>query len=317
MKNRKGIILAGGSGTRLYPLTHAISKQIMPVYDKPMIYYPLSVLMEAGIREVLIITTPRDSETFKTLLGDGSQWGMNFEYKIQEKPNGLAEAFIIGEDFIGQDNVAMILGDNMFYGSHLSEMLKRANERENESTIFGYKVKDPRAYGVVEIDENGKEKGEGENWINVGYKHSGPYAKVLSNLFPYEFVFKGKKLNSIESFFQGIKFKDPQLQDIVFTYGGLDSNYIQACSEYNWKENGIVFWQGKEIDRYSEKYDDLIDELYISAIQNPLYRNVLKNCTKEIIHTMGKKEKSETTFTRYEFEKQLNCLKEFLKKESN
>ena len=156
MKNRKGIILAGGSGTRLYPLTHAISKQIMPVYDKPMIYYPLSVLMEAGIREVLIITTPRDSETFKTLLGDGSQWGMNFQYKIQEKPNGLAEAFIIGEEFIGQDNVAMILGDNMFYGSHLHEMLKKANERENESTIFGYQVKDPRAYGVVEIDENGK-----------------------------------------------------------------------------------------------------------------------------------------------------------------
>lgn len=156
MKNRKGIILAGGSGTRLYPLTHAISKQIMPVYDKPMIYYPLSVLMEAGIREVLIITTPRDSETFRTLLGDGSQWGMKFEYKIQDKPNGLAEAFIIGEDFIGDDNVAMILGDNMFYGSHLSEMLKRANEREDESTIFGYQVKDPRAYGVVEIDETGK-----------------------------------------------------------------------------------------------------------------------------------------------------------------
>ncbi len=156
MKNRKGIILAGGSGTRLYPLTHAISKQIMPVYDKPMIYYPLSVLMETGIREVLIITTPRDSETFKTLLGDGSQWGMNFQYKVQEKPNGLAEAFIIGEEFIGQDNVAMILGDNMFYGSHLQEMLKKANERENESTIFGYQVNDPRAYGVVEIDENGK-----------------------------------------------------------------------------------------------------------------------------------------------------------------
>ena len=156
MKNRKGIILAGGSGTRLYPLTHAISKQIMPVYDKPMIYYPLSVLMETGIREVLIITTPRDSETFKTLLGDDSQWGMNFQYKVQEKPNGLAEAFIIGEEFIGQDNVAMILGDNMFYGSHLQEMLKKANERENESTIFGYQVNDPRAYGVVEIDENGK-----------------------------------------------------------------------------------------------------------------------------------------------------------------
>ena len=156
MKNRKGIILEGGSGTRLYPLTLAISKQIMPVYDKPMIYYPLSVLMEAGIKEVLIISTPRDAETFKTLLGDGSQWGMKFEYKIQDKPNGLAEAFIIGEDFIGEDNVAMILGDNMFYGSHLSEMLKRANERENESTIFGYQVKDPRAYGVVEIDKTGK-----------------------------------------------------------------------------------------------------------------------------------------------------------------
>lgn len=156
MKNRKGIILAGGSGTRLYPLTIAISKQIMPVYDKPMIYYPLSVLMEANIKEVLIISTPRDVVTFKALLGDGSQWGMKFEYKIQEKPNGLAEAFIIGEDFIGEDNVAMILGDNMFYGSHLPEILARASSRENESTIFGYYVKDPRRYGVVEINEEGK-----------------------------------------------------------------------------------------------------------------------------------------------------------------
>ena len=156
MKNRKGIILAGGSGTRLYPLTLAISKQMMPVYDKPMIYYPLSILMQADIRDVLIITTPRDSETFKDLLGDGSQWGMHFEYKIQKKPNGLAEAFIIGEEFIGNDNVAMILGDNMFYGEHLAEKLKEANEREDEATIFGYYVKDPRRYGVVEIDKNGK-----------------------------------------------------------------------------------------------------------------------------------------------------------------
>ena len=156
MKNRKGIILAGGSGTRLYPLTIAISKQIMPVYDKPMIYYPISVLMEAGVREVLVISTPRDVVTFKELLGDGSQWGMHFEYKVQEKPNGLAEAFIIGEEFIGDDNVVMILGDNMFYGSHLPEILRRAKERENESTIFGYYVKDPRRYGVVEIDNEGK-----------------------------------------------------------------------------------------------------------------------------------------------------------------
>lgn len=156
MKNRKGIILAGGSATRLYPLTLAISKQIMPVYDKPMIYYPLSVLMDAEVKEVLIISTPRDIVTFKSLLGDGSQWGMHFEYKVQEKPNGLAEAFIIGEEFIGEDNVVMILGDNMFYGSHLPEILKRASFREDESTIFGYYVKDPRAYGVVEIDEKGK-----------------------------------------------------------------------------------------------------------------------------------------------------------------
>lgn len=155
MKNRKGIILAGGSATRLYPLTLAISKQIMPVYDKPMIYYPLSVLMEAGIREVLIISTPRDIVLFQNLLGDGSKWGMKFEYKIQEKPNGLAEAFVIGEEFIGEDDVAMILGDNMFYGEHLAKVLKRASERENEATIFGYLVKDPTAYGVVEIDEEG------------------------------------------------------------------------------------------------------------------------------------------------------------------
>lgn len=156
MKNRKGIILAGGSGTRLYPLTIAISKQIMPVYDKPMIYYPLSVLMEAKIKDVLIITTPRDNETFKALLGDGSKWGMNFEYAIQDKPRGLAEAFIIGEKFIGNDNVAMILGDNMFYGEHFAEKLKSANEREEEATIFGYYVKDPRAYGVVEINNEGQ-----------------------------------------------------------------------------------------------------------------------------------------------------------------
>ena len=155
MKNRKGIILAGGSATRLYPLTLAISKQIMPVYDKPMIYYPLSVLMQAGIREVLIISTPRDIVIFKNLLGDGKKWGMQFSYAVQEKPRGLAEAFLIGEDFIGKDNVAMILGDNMFYGERLEKILKKANAREEESTIFGYYVKDPRAYGVVEINEEG------------------------------------------------------------------------------------------------------------------------------------------------------------------
>lgn len=155
MKKRKGIILAGGSAIRLYPLTLAISKQIMPVYDKPMIYYPLSVLMEANIKEVLIISTPRDIVTFKELLGDGSKWGMQFSYKVQEKPRGLADAFILAEEFIGEDNVAMILGDNMFYGHNLCKLLKRANKREDEATIFGYYVKDPSAYGVVEINQDG------------------------------------------------------------------------------------------------------------------------------------------------------------------
>jgi glucose-1-phosphate thymidylyltransferase len=156
MKKTKGIVLAGGSGTRLYPITKGVSKQLLPVYDKPMIYYPLSVLMLAGIQDILIITTPDDQAGFQRMLGDGSEFGINLQYAVQPSPDGLAQAFIIGEDFIGDDNVCLVLGDNIFWGQGFTPILKNAVNRQSGATVFGYQVKDPERFGVAEFDENKK-----------------------------------------------------------------------------------------------------------------------------------------------------------------
>ncbi len=179
-KKTKGIILAGGSATRLYPLTHSLSKQLIPVYDKPMIYYPLSILMLAGIQDILIITTPHDQQSFINLLGSGNQWGLNITYEAQPSPDGLAQAFIIGEKFIGDDNVCLVLGDNIFYGHGMDKLLENAMQKEKGASVFGYYVKDPECYGVIDFDKNG-------NAIDLEEKPENPKSNyVVTGLYFYD-----------------------------------------------------------------------------------------------------------------------------------
>ncbi len=265
----KGIILAGGSGTRLYPITLAISKQLLPVYDKPMIYYPLSTLMQAGINEVLIISTPVHIDAFKTLLGDGSQLGMKLEYKIQEKPVGLADAFILGKEFIGDSPVSLILGDNMIYGPGLEEMLKSASKLEKGGIIFGYEVSDPTSYGVVEIDKNG-------NAISIEEKPERPKSNLaVPGLYFYD--------NSVVDIAANIKPSargELEITDVNKVY--MDRGNLKVLTlgrGYAWFDTGTA-------DRLNDAAD------FVKAIE--LRQGIQIACLEEIAYKNGWISKEQT-----------------------
>lgn len=257
----KGIILAGGSGTRLYPLTMVTSKQLLPIYDKPMIYYPLSTLMLAGIRDILIISTPQDLPNFERLLGDGSRYGINLSYKVQPSPNGLAQAFILGEEFIGNDNCAMILGDNIFHGNGFTEQLKRAVNNEGRATVFGYYVDDPERFGVVEFDKNGQvisleEKPEKPK---SNYAVTGLYF-YDNNVVKYAKTLKPSQRGELEI---------TDLNKIYLSEGKLD--VITIGRGYGWLDTGTIdsFYNASEYIRVLETRQGL----KVACLEEISYKN--------------------------------------------
>lgn len=284
----KGIILAGGSATRLYPLSKAISKQIMPVYDKPMIYYPLSTLMLAGIREILIISTPRDLPMFQQLLGNGEELGMKFQYKVQEQPNGLAQAFVLGADFLGGEPGCLILGDNLFHGQNFSSMLKKAASRTDGATIFGYYVKDPTAYGVAEFDDSGKvisleekPKNPKSNYAVPGlYFYDKSVTEKAANLQPsargeYEITDLNKlylnedKLH-VELFGRGFAWLDTgncdsllEASNFVETIQKRQGYYIACIEEIAWRNKWI---SDEELENLGRKLDKTQYGQYILSL---------------------------------------------------
>lgn len=285
----KGIILAGGSGTRLFPITIAVSKQLLPVYDKPMIYYPLSVLMLAGIREILFITTPHDQDSFKKLLGDGSQVGCNFEYAVQKEPNGLAEAFIIGENFIGKDKVALALGDNIFHGNGLGSLL-RSKINIDGASIFAYPVKDPQRYGVVEFDENYKA-------ISIEEKPETPKSKfAIPGLYFYD--------NKVVEYAKSVKPSRRGEKEI----STINQMYLEAGNlEVGVMTRGMSWFDTGTV----ESLDDATE--FIRVLQNR--QSTLIGCLEEVafIHNFIDREKFEDAIIKYGKSKYGEYLKEIIK----